>query len=158
MKIITIKLIVFVLIFCSCTAIESSKQTRFALASARGDITLVKQIFESGGVEINSVNGRIGPALVSASYGGHKEVVQFLIANGADINVRDEKGTTPLMNAVIGEKPEIVKLLLEKGANPNLPVINTKSEKNDTTALTFAKIKQNKEIIEALEKAASPDK
>ena len=154
MKIIFTKWIVFffVLLFCGCIASESSKQTKFALASVRGDFPLVKQLFESGGIEINAVNGKIGPALAGASYGGHKEVVQFLLDNGADINIRDENGTTPLMNAVIGEKTEIVKLLLERGANPNLSVINEKGENTDITAITFAKNKQNKEIIDAIEK------
>lgn len=154
MKIVFIRWIVFlfVLLFCGCVASEPTKQTKFALASAKGDLALVKQLFESGGIQINATNDRIGPALVSASYGGHKEVVQFLLDNGADLNIRDEKGTTPLMNAVINEKIEIVELLLERGANPNLPVINEKGETTNTTAMTFAKIKQNKKIIDTIEK------
>ena len=111
-------------------------------------------MFESGGIEINAINGKIGPALVSTSYGGHKEIVQFLLDNGADINIRDEKGTTPLMNAVIGERIEVVKLLLERGANPNLTVINEKGENSDISAMTFAKLKQNKEIMDVIERSA----
>ena len=144
-------ILLFVLICFSCVSSESSKQTEFALASARGDYASVKQLFESGNIKIDAINGKIGPALVSASYGGHKEIVQFLLDNGANINIRDEKGTTPLMNAVIGEKTEIVKILLERGADPNLYVVNEKGEKTEVTAMTFAKMKEKKEIIDLLE-------
>lgn len=141
----------FILICCSCASSEPPKQIKFALASAKGDFVLVKQLFEKGGIEIDAVNGKIGPALTSASYGGHKEIVEFLLNTGANINVRDDKGTTPLMNAVIGEKVEIVKLLLERGADPNLFVLSEKDDKTNITALTFANMKSNKKIIDLIE-------
>ena len=145
------RIFLFVLICCSCTSSESVNQTKFALASARGDYQVVKQTFEEGNIKIDAVNGKIGPALVSASYGGHREIVQFLLNKGANINVRDEKGTTSLMNAVINQKTEIVKILLERGADPNLYVVNEKGEKTEATALTFAKMKGNKEIIDLID-------
>lgn len=120
----------------------------------KGDTVLVKQLVENDDIDINAVNGKIGPALVSASYGGHKEIVRFLLDKGADINIRDEKGTTPLMNAVIGEKPEIVRILLERGANPNIEVVNEKGEKTNITVITFAKMKQNKEITDMIEQTS----
>ena len=98
------------------------------------------------------MNGKIGPALTSSSYGGHKEIVLFLLEAGADINVRDQNGLTSLMSAVVAEKPEIVIILLENGANislPRLPITRDK-EGNVANALALARMKQNKEIIEIL--------
>ena len=141
-------------ILCGCVSSNSSKQIRFALASARGDTSLVKEFVKDGNVDINAVNGKIGPALVSASYGGHNEVVKLLLNNQADIDIRDEKGTTALMNAIIGEKVETVKLLLERGADPNIVFVNENGEKTEITAITFAKLKQNKEIIDLIERVS----
>jgi len=153
----TVRLIgfLFIISLLGCVPANSSEQTRFALASARGDIDLVKQLVENNDIDINATNGKIGPALVSASYGGHKEVVEFLIYKNADINIKDEKGTTPLMNATVGEKAETVKLLLKKGANPNVFVTNEKGETTDITALTFAKMKKNEEITNLIQKYMS---
>lgn len=133
---------------------KDTDQFRFAMAAARGDTKLVKELLKNSSIDINALNGEVGPALASSSYGGHKEIVELLLDNGADINVRDNKTLTPLMNAVIGQKVDIVKLLLEKGANPDLVVINEKGKNTDISALTFAKMKQNKEIIDILEQTS----
>jgi len=151
-KIFTLFLFTIVITL-SCSKIDTD-QIRFAMAAARGDINLVKEFLADKSVNINSQNGEIGPALVTASYGGYKEIVILLLDNGADINIRDKRGTTPLMNAVINQKVEIVRLLLEKGADPNLVSLDENGKNTSITALTFAKMKQNKEIISLLEESS----
>lgn len=147
----------FMVTFSLCCNKKDTDQLRFAMASARGDTKLVRELLKSKFVDVNALNGQIGPALVSSSYGGHKEIVEILLDNGADINIRDNRGFTPLMNAVIGQKEEIVKLLLEKGANPNLVIDDETVQDKNITALTLAKMKQNKKIIEIIEEKSLPE-
>jgi len=148
---LTAFLVVTTICLVSCS--EGIEQYRFALASLRGDINLVKQLIGSNKVNINATNGEIGPALVCASYGGHKEIVELLLEKGANIEIRDEKGTTALMNATIAGEIEIVKILLKNGANPKTVVITEKGEKSNTTAMTIAQMKNYKEIEFLLERA-----
>lgn len=151
----TFSLLLFLtLVFLLSCNKKDTAQLRFAMAAARGDTKLVKELLKNSSIDVNALNGEVGPALVSSSYGGHKEVVKLLLDNKADINIRDNRMLTPLMNAVIGQKVEIVKLLLEKGANPDLVVINEKGQNTGISALTFAKMKQNKEIIALLEQTS----
>lgn len=126
-------------------------QLRFAMASARGDTILVNELLKKKTIDVNALNGEIGPAIISASYGGHIEVVQLLLNNGATVNIRDKNGTTALMNAVIGERPDVVRLLLENGADVNVALEKTDVNKNPVTAKTFARIKGNREIMNLLE-------
>ena len=142
-------------ICCSCSVNKSANQIKFALACVKGDLTEVEKLVKTGNIEINAVNGTIGPCLVSASYVGNKELTEFLINHGADVNVRDEKGGTAVVNAVIGNKPEVVKLLLYRGADANLIVPDENGRLTDITALRIAKIKGNLEIIKLLEDTKS---
>lgn len=144
--------------FCLCCNKNNLEQIRFAAASARGDTNLVKAMLKNKNIDINAQNGEIGPALVTASYGGYSEIVNLLLDNGADINIRDKRGTTPLMNAVIGQKEHIVRILLKRGANPNIVTLDESGKGTSLTALTFAKMKSNKEIELLLEEASKESK
>ena len=46
--------------------------------------------------------------LHNAAFGGHKEVVELLIAKGADVNGKDDVGKTPLDTA-IGETADLLR-------------------------------------------------
>lgn len=156
MKSVAIFLLLLAGLFLLNCDTKDQSQLRFAMAAARGDAKLVNELLKSGVVDINAQNGEIGPALVSASYGGHKDVVKLLLNSGANINVKDKKGTTPLMNAVIGEKPEIVRLLLENRADTTIAIEKTDANNNPITAITFAKMKHNQEILNMLEAESHP--
>lgn len=58
-------------------------------------------------------------ALSLAVQGGHKAVVEVLIAAGAQVDVMDEDDVTPLVSAIKGGHYEVASLLLENGANAN---------------------------------------
>ncbi|KAF7171814.1 hypothetical protein CNMCM5623_004145 [Aspergillus felis] len=58
-------------------------------------------------------------ALHLAAYGGHIEVVKFLIHAGAEVNAFDFPGLTALHWAAYKGHKDIVALLLENGANPS---------------------------------------
>ena len=74
-------------------------------------------------VEILVRNGYVGEegatALHQAAWGGHVEVVEFLINKGADIEAQDPWGTTVLHWAAWRGHVEVMKLLLDSGANPD---------------------------------------
>lgn len=138
----------------SCGPAKEAAQMRFALACARGDLDVVKDSVDGGHrVDINNVNGMIGPCIDSAAYGGHDDVIAYLIGKRADVNVKGEKGNTPLISAVLGNHKETVELLLKNGADASIVMPNDKGELTGITALTVARMKGNREIIQMLEEA-----
>src|SRR5258708_37803063 len=56
-----------------------------------------------------------------ATFFGHKDTVELLIANGADVRMaaRNDMKVTSLHAAAAGKWIEIAKILLERGADPN---------------------------------------
>jgi ankyrin repeat protein len=131
---------------------NESDQIRFFSAASDGKVEAVRELLEKGNVDVNSQNAGAGPALSFASYSGDREIVSLLLEYRADINIKDPNGFTPLMNAALGQQVEIVRLLLEKGADPTLTVENAEPGKNPVTAVAIAKAKQNKEIIDLIER------
>lgn len=78
--VVTLSLLVTVAIFGACSEpAGESHQMRFALACAKGDINSVKNLLLSNEpIDVNAVNGRVGPCLVGAAYGGHDELVALV--------------------------------------------------------------------------------
>ena len=62
-------------------------------AAENGNIEAVKQHLAAG-TDVNL--GGVATPLHPATYSGHKEVAELLIANGADVNAKDWNGRTPL--------------------------------------------------------------
>lgn len=73
---------------------------------------LIRLIFQRDALEGTT-------ALHLAAYGGHIEVVKFLIHAGADVSAFDFPGLTALHWAAYKGHKDIVALLLENGANPS---------------------------------------
>ena len=66
----------------------------------------------SAGEDVNEKDENGGTPLQVATYEGHKETVELLIANGADVNAKYLDGDTPLDWAVgFGGQTEIDDLL-----------------------------------------------
>ncbi|MCY3664953.1 MAG: ankyrin repeat domain-containing protein [Gemmatimonadetes bacterium] len=57
-------------------------------------------------------------ALMKAAYGGHLEVVKFLLANWADIKAENQQGETVLTFAAAGGHLDVVKFLMEGWLEP----------------------------------------
>ena len=53
--------------------------------------------------------------LQHAAFGGHKEVVELLIAKGADVNAKDDSGWTPLDAASTRSHPKTADFLRKHG-------------------------------------------
>ena len=71
--------------------------------------------------------------LHSAVAGGHKDVVELLIAKGADVNAKNDKyGGTPLLHAAGEGHKEIVELLIAAGADVNAKLVGGGPHKGKT--------------------------
>ena len=78
--------------------------------------------------------------LHNAARGGHKEVIELLIANGADVNAKDIDGETPLRYAAAFGRKEIVELLITKGADVNTKVGNGSTHLHAVAYLDYKEI------------------
>ena len=81
-------------------------------AARDGNIKAVKQHLAAG-TDVNLGGG--ATPLHPATYSGHKEIVELLIANGANVNTK-AKGWTPLDIAIEFEHSEIADILRINGA------------------------------------------
>jgi cytohesin len=96
-------------------------------ASQYGNIEAVKQHLAAG-VDVNAKTKTYGRTpLRWAAWGGHKEIVELLIAEGADVNAPQNGGWTPLHCAAGKDHKEIAELLITAGAD-----VNAKDEDGDT--------------------------
>jgi ankyrin repeat protein len=136
----------------------------FLGAAERGDLSSVTSSLAKG-ADINARNNNGQTALMLACSGGHKDVVQFLIAKGADVNLTTTAqiitamkmsagfsgtaeiysiGSTALIFASEHGHKEVVQLLLSKGAK-----VNAKTDWGDT-ALLNASAYGHKEVVQML--------
>ena len=96
----------------------------FITACWHGNIEAVKQHLAAG----TDVNAENGAPIRYAAEGGHKEIVELLIANGVDVNVKDKD--TPMHRAAMNGHKDIAELLIANGAD-----VNAKSVDNNTLLL-----------------------
>lgn len=61
-----------------------------------GNLDKVKQIIETGLVNVNEVDYSDRTALHAAAAAGHPEIVQYLVEQGADRSIQDSWGITPI--------------------------------------------------------------
>ena len=99
-------------------------------AAHKGNIDAVKKHLAAG-TDVDAKTRFGDTPLHYATFGGHKEVAELLIAAGADVNVKDDVvgfGRTPLHDAAYWGHEEIAELLIAKGAD-----VNAKDKKGKTT-------------------------
>ena len=93
-------------------------------------------------------------ALHSASYGGHPDVVEYLIREvGMDVNQRNNANRTPLFQSITQGHYSVAKVLLGLGADPNVAL------NDDNETLVHIAVREGaKEILTMLlEAKARPD-
>ncbi len=111
-----------------------------------GDLARVKAFLDAS-VDVNQKNALGVTALYSAAGGGHKEVVELLLAEGADINEKIAAYTdvTALHVAAREGHKEIVEALLAGGAD-----VNAGSTYNELTAAELAMEANHIEVVKLL--------
>ena len=73
------------------------KSAPIAHAASEGEISIVEFLFENGAILDTSDPNR--NPLFSAIYGGHLDIVKYLVLNGIDINTKYTGGTMQNMGA-----------------------------------------------------------
>jgi ankyrin repeat protein len=124
-----------------------------AAAANNGFHEIVKLLLEHG-ANPNRSTGSRGHALNTALLAGHTDIARTLILHGADLGDRSQPGNTP--TAVLAAYSEldhasIVQLLREHGAD------FTAANSSKETALTWARMRNHREMIESLVDAGAPD-
>ena len=108
-------------------------------AADQGNIEAVKKHLDAG-VDIHMLDKKYGFApLHYAADGGHKEIVELLLAKGADVNQRDKIGMTPLDWAIRYGRKEVASILRKHGGTRDV-------EKDTKSIQDVAKY----EVIEAI--------
>jgi hypothetical protein len=57
---------------------------------------MVKELIESGAVDVNEVDYTDRTALHAAAAAGHRQIVQYLVSKGADQTIKDSWGISPV--------------------------------------------------------------
>jgi len=90
-------------------------------AIEKGDIEAVKE-YLAAGTDVNAGGGLddngeplLWTPLHLAAMGGHKEIVELLIAKGAEVDANHDEGETPLDFAILVGRDEIADLLRKHG-------------------------------------------
>ena len=86
-------------------------------AAEAGNIQGIKQHIAAG-TDVNVKNFYNYTPLHGATFNGHKEIAELLIANGADLNAKDDGGKTPLDQTMIPlalNKKKLADLLRKHG-------------------------------------------
>ncbi|KAG7381507.1 Mitogen-activated protein kinase kinase kinase mlk-1 [Phytophthora pseudosyringae] len=91
-----------------------STAVRFAASEGRLDV-LMMLAGQGGGANLHVADLNGWTPLLFASYGGHVDVVGYLLEHGADVDARDSGGSSSLRFAASEGRMEVVHLLVEVG-------------------------------------------
>jgi ankyrin repeat protein len=124
------------------------RKKKLIYAAGKGDLSLVKELIEDYGIDINSATSDYDgmTALISASKWGNLEIVHYLVEHGANVNAAmTTDGMTALMWACEKGHLEIVRYLVGHGAN-----VNAARTDGGHTSLMWACFKGHLEIVRCL--------
>ncbi len=101
------------------TSDASTDPASLQVAARAGDLQKVKTLLQGDPTLLSRQYDFDLTPLISAAANGHKDVVEFLLANHADINAADSFGLTALSHAVQQDNKEMAELLLANKADIN---------------------------------------
>ncbi|OEY86896.1 hypothetical protein BIY23_00070 [Wolbachia pipientis] len=81
---------------------DSSDNTALHIASATGNLPIVKLLIKEGKADINVQNNYKDTPLILAIQNKHFDVAQHLVKKDADINAANQYGNTPISYAIRG--------------------------------------------------------
>lgn len=127
---------------------------KFFAAVESGDTDTVKQMLESGAVDVNLPGKRGETALYKAIVKAQEEVVDLLLESGADVNLGNKDGASPLMRAASRNDGPLVERLIALGAD-----VNAQDDIGSTTLLKVSAMnKPQTEVVRILiEHGADPN-
>ncbi len=112
--------------------------------AAEGNTEFIKNMLETEGVSIETKNEHGLTPLLLASWKGHADTVEVLLAKGADIEAKNKDGLTALMYTAENGHTEILQTLLTKGASTEA------KNREGITALMYAAGNDHVRSIRAL--------
>ncbi|KAI6653450.1 hypothetical protein LOD99_3669 [Oopsacas minuta] len=117
-----------------------------------GQLACAKLLIDFGANLVHS--DMTNTALHSASYGGHPDVVEFLIRDvGMDVNQRNNANRTPLYQSITQGHYSVAKVLLGLGADPNVAL----TAENETLVHIAVREGEKEILTLLLEAKARPD-
>jgi ankyrin repeat protein len=122
---------------------NSKAVTPLILASQKGNLMLVEELWKRGASLLHASVTGCTP-LIQAAHFGHLSIVEFLLDKGASMEVGNHNATTPLMRAAQEGHFDIVALLLKKGAEVN------RRNNEQMSALMLASQRGHASIVELL--------
>jgi len=99
------------------------------------------------GVDANTQTRSGNTPLHAASFRGHAEVIELLLAHGADANARDVRGWIPLHQAVDQGHALAVEWLIANGAD-----VNARMKGGGFTPLDLAYMREHNGLADLLRK------
>ena len=112
MKELTLSILLLILALASSVHAKGSEQlVNYYFSAAKTGQTEVIEEFVQNGFPINLANDMSYTALMMATYYGHTQTVERLLALGADACLRDKRGNTAMMGAIVKAEWGIAKKL-----------------------------------------------
>lgn len=128
---------------------DSSDMSALHRAAYRGHADVIRELFNSGGPDINVANGFGDFPLHQAAHFNHTEAVEALLESGVPVDPLDKNNQTPLHNAAARGNLEIVKLLIDNKADVSV------QNSAGLTPLDLATDENNLDVVAYLKKASN---
>jgi hypothetical protein len=100
------------------------RKKRLVYAAGTGNLSVVRELIEGYGIDVNAASIDGWTALMGASYKGHLDVVRYLVDHDANVNAASIDGWTALMGASYKGHLDVVRYLVDHGANVNAVLAN----------------------------------
>uniref|UniRef100_A0A1I8I5U3 ANK_REP_REGION domain-containing protein n=3 Tax=Macrostomum lignano TaxID=282301 RepID=A0A1I8I5U3_9PLAT len=97
----------------------ATKQEAFWECCSYGREWKVRQLLESGGIDVNWVSHVHQSCPIHVASQGKPEIVRLLLSAGCQVDARDSKQHTALHHSAMTGQDEIVQMLLKAGADPS---------------------------------------